>query len=188
MSKRKFAILFLFSLLCLCTAVVSHAETTTVSSYEIISDLVIKDNANGTIYEFNSVEFRDDFLTNNSQYQTRLSGVADTRRTFVRSIRKSFTSGPLSITAYGGAAGATVTAPLTFTFSDPQTGLGVSVTLGTSHNVPPYTYGYIVAKVHYNLNEYNLFVRYLGTNTYVPAGKAYDISNVSGWTELKTWK
>ena len=188
MSKVKFIILSFLSIICLCITTISHAETTAVTNYEIISELVIKDNANGTIYKFNSVELRDYFINNNSKYQTRSAGVADVRRTFVRSIRKTLSSGAISNTAYGGVAGATVTSPLTFNFTDPQTGIGISVNLGTSHNVPPHTYGHIVAKVQYNLNEYNLSVRYIGTNTYVPAGKAYDISNVFGWTELRTWK
>lgn len=167
---------------------VSHAETPTVAKYEIISTLVIKDNTNGIIYKFNSVECRDAFLNNNSKYETRSSGVADVRRTFVRSRRVLYTTGPLSITAYGGKAGATVTSPLAVGFTDPKTDLGGTVHLGTSHNVPPNTYGHIVGKIRYNVDEYNLSVRYLGTNKYVPAGKSYGISNVNGWTELKTWK
>ncbi|HEL1636336.1 hypothetical protein [Streptococcus suis] len=188
MSKRKFIILFLFSILCLCSPMVSHAETTLLSNYEVISDLVIVDNENGILYEFYSEEYRDDFLASNSKYQTRSNGVADTKRVFVRSIPKTYTSGAISINAYGGEAGATLTPPVSYSFADPKTGHEVTVSLGVSHNVPPYTYGHIIVKANYNLNEYDLKVRYLGTNKYVNAGKTYTISNAIGWTELRTWK
>lgn len=178
----------MFSILYLCLPIVSHAETTLLSNYEVISDLVIVDNENGILYEFYSEEYRDDFSASNSKYQTRSTGVADTKKVFVRSIPKAYTSGAISFNAYCGEAGATLTLPLTHTFSDPQTGHGISVNLEGSHNVPPYTYGHIIVKASYNLNEYDLKVRYLGTNKYVNAGKTYTISNAIGWTELRTWK
>lgn len=188
MNKLKFIVISFLSVFFLGTAVVVGADTIPGTNYEVISDLSIKDVSSNIVYEFYSTDLRDDFIMANSQYQSRSNGVADYRKIFVSSTRQSYTTGPISATVYGGQAGASVTSQANVSFTVPKTNIGVNIGGSVTHNVPPRTYGYIVGKSSYNLNKYNLQVRYLGTNNYVSAGVAYDVSNVSTWTALHTWR
>ena len=95
---------------------------------------------------------------------------------------------PHQVLYYGGKAGATLTVGAGVSFSAPESGAGLSLNHSVSHNVPPYTYGYIRLKASYTVNVRKLEVRYLGTNKWVPAGQTSTISNVSVWSELVTWK
>ena len=137
---------------------------------------------------FYTTELRDAYLESKSMYQTRSNGIADYRTSYSYSYKKSTTSGAVSSTAYGGKAGATLTVSAGVSFSDPESGAGLGLNHSVSHNVPPYTYGYIRLKASYTVNVRNLEVRYLGTNKWVPAGETSTISNVSVWSELVTWK
>lgn len=190
MNKLKLMILSLLGILSFGTVMVAQSETISNSSYEIISDLIVKDTVNSLVYQFDSVDFRDQFLEANSGIQTRsnATGVADSRRKFVSSVRKTLTSGAISSTVYGGKAGASISSDASFGFTDPTSGLGFNLGRSVTHNVPPYTYGHIIGKASYNLNTYRIELRYLGTNRYVSGGTAYSISNVNTWTELRTWK
>ena len=137
---------------------------------------------------FYTTELRDTYLESKSMYQTRSNGVADYRTRYSHSYNRSITSGPVSSTAYGGKAGATLTVSAGVNLSAPESEAGLSLNHSVSHNVPPYTYGYIRLKASYTVNVRKLEVRYLGTNKWVPAGETSTISNVSVWSELVTWK
>lgn len=125
-------------------------------------------------------------------YQTRSNAtdVVDYRTSYSYSYsyESSATSRALSSTVYGGKAKATLTVSVGVGFSAPESGFGLSLNHSVSHNVPPYTYGYIRLKASYTVNVRKLEVRYLGTNKWGPAGETSTISNVSVWSELVTWK
>ena len=99
-------------------------------------------------------------------YQTRsnATGVVDYRTSYSYSYESSATSRALSSTVYGGKAKATLTVSVVVGFSAPESGFGLSLNHSVSHNVPPYTYGYIRLKASYTVNVRKLEVRYLGTN------------------------
>lgn len=187
----KLKILFfsvLSSLLFLVTTSTVFADVYPGTNYEIVSNRVIKDIATGELLSFYTTELRDTYLESKSMYQTRSNGVADYRTRYSHSYKKSTTSGPVSSTAYGGKSGATLTVGAGVGFSAPESGAGLSLNHSVSHNVPPYTYGYIRLKASYTVNVRKLEIRYLGTNKWVPAGNSSTISNVSVWSELVTWK
>ena len=187
----KLKILFfslLSSLLFLVTTSTVFADIYPGTNYEIVSNRVIKDINTGELLSFYTTELRDAYLESKSMYQTRsnATGVADYRTKYSHSYESSATSGALSSTAYGGKAGATLTIGAGASFSAPESGVGLSLNHSVSHNVPPYTYGYIRLKASYTVNVRKLEVRYLGTNKWVPAGETSTISNVSVWSELVT--
>lgn len=189
----KLKILFfslLSSLLFLVTASTVFADVYPGTHYEIVSNRIIKDINTGELLSFYTTELRDAYLESKSMYQTRsnATGVADYRTKYSHSYESSATSGALSSTAYGGKAGATLTIGAGASFSAPESGVGLSLNHSVSHNVPPYTYGYIRLKATYTVNVRKLEVRYLGTNKWVPAGETSTISNISVWSELVTWK
>lgn len=137
---------------------------------------------------FHTVELRDAFLQSKSGYQTRsnATNVAGYRTRYHRSYNATATAGAVSPTAYGGKAGASLTVNAGVRFS--AKGFGFKLGGSVTHKVPPYTYGYIRLKSSYKVNVSKLEVRYLGTNTWVPAGESSTISNVRVWGELHTWK
>lgn len=190
---NKFKILFLSvlsSLLLLGTSSVVLADVYPGTNYEILSDLVVKEINTGEIIEFYSIELKEAFLESKSVYQTRsnATGVADNRSKYSHSYYGTSTSGAMTGTAYGGAGGATLTLSAGIGFTDPKYGWGFNLETSVSHNVPPYTYGYIRLKSSYKVNVYKLEVRYLGTNKWVPAGETRIPSNKKVWSELATWK
>lgn len=178
----------LSSLLFLGISSTVSADVVPGTNYEIVSNLVVKDVNTGEVLRFYTPELRDAFLQSTSGIQTRsnATGVADYRTKYLRSYNYTATSGPMSITAYGGKAGAslTVNAGVKFSKKRFRFSLGGSVT----HKVPPYTYGYIRLKSSYTAKVSKLEVRYLGTNKWVPAGEASTLANVRVWSELHTWK
>ena len=189
----KLKILFfavLSSLVFLVSTSTVFADVYPGTNYEIVSNHVVKDINTGELLSFYTTELRDTYLESKSMYQTRsnATGVADYRTSYSYSYKSSATSGARSSTAYGGKAGATLTVGAGVSFSAPESGAGLSLNHSVSHNVPPYTYGYIRLKASYTVNVRKLEVRYLGTNKWVPAGETSTISNVSVWSELVTWK
>ena len=182
----------LSSLLFLVTTSTVFADVYPGTNYEIVSNRIVKDINTGELLSFYTTELRDAYLESKSTYQTRsnATGVADYRTSYSYSYsyKSSATSGARSSTAYGGKAGATLTVGAGVSFSAPESGAGLSLNHSVSHNVPPYTYGYIRLKASYTVNVRKLEVRYLGTNKWVPAGETSTISNVSVWSELVTWK
>lgn len=91
-----------------------------------------------------------------------LSSLLFYRTIYLQSHNTTVTSGLVSTTAYGGKAGASLTAITGVSFSYNRFGfsLGGSMT----HKVPPSTYGYIRLKSSYTVKVSKLEVRYLGTN------------------------
>ena len=180
----------LSNLFFLVTTSTVFADVYPCTNYEIVSNRVVKDINTGELLSFYTTELIDAYLESKSTYQTRSNetGVADYRTSYSHSYKSSATSGALSSTAYGGKVGATLTLSAGVGFSAPESGAGLSLTHSVSHNIPPYTYGYIRLKASYTVNVRKLEVRYLGTNKWVPAGETSTISNVSVWSELVTWK
>ena len=180
----------LSNLFFLVTTSTVFADVYPCTNYEIVSNRVVKDINTGELLSFYTTELRDAYLESKSTYPTRsnATGLADYRTRYSHSYKSSATSEALSSTAYGGKAGATLTISAAVNFSAPESGSGLSLNHSVSHNVPPYTYGYIRLKASYTVNVRKLEVRYLGTNKWVPAGQTSTISNVSVWSELVTWK
>ena len=188
---RKFKIFFVYllsSLLFLGISTAVSADVIPGTNYETVSNLVVKDVNTGEVLRFYTPELRDAFLQSTSRYQTRsnATGVADYRTTYLRSYNDTATSGPVSTTAYGGKAGASLTVNAGASFS--HKGFGFSLGGSVTHKVPPYTYGHIRLKSSYTVKVSKLEVRYLGTNKWVPAGESSTLANVRVWSELRTWK
>lgn len=184
----KLLILLMLSLICLVGVDSAKAETIPGTNLEIVSKLVVKDVSSGTYYQFETLEGRNIFVESNTKYKSRSNGVRATRRIFSHSYRDSGTSSAISTTAYGGRAGASLTVSAGAGFTHPKYGLGLSLGISATHNVPPYTYGYIILKSTFTVNVYRLEVQYYGSNRWHSAGRVHTFSNIRTWSELRTWK
>jgi len=165
MNKLKLIFLLLFSLLTFGIFLDVKADTIPGSDFEVVSELVLKENKTGVIYEFENLETREQFLKS-------------------RNITPSNAS---SFRSYGGSSGASVSISSGQSFSSSEYGIGFTYGSAATHFVPPYKYGYIVLKASFTVNIYKLEVKYQGTNEWRPAGRIKTFSNTNVWTELRTY-
>lgn len=98
----------LFSLLTFGIFLDVKADTIPSPDFEVISELVLKENKTGVIYEFENLETREQFLksrniTSSNASSFRYYGVSSVRRTYLSSYRDTAVSGRVSYTVYGGA-------------------------------------------------------------------------------------
>lgn len=192
MNRLKSIFLLLFSLLTFGIFLDVKADTIPNPDFEVISELVLKENKTGVIYEFENLETREQFLksrniTPSNASSFRSYGVGSVRRTYLSSYRDTAVSGRVSYTVYGGSSGASVSISSGQSFSSSEYGIGFTYGSAATHFVPPYKYGYIVLKASFTVNIYKLEVKYQGTNEWRPAGRIKTFSNTNVWTELRTY-
>lgn len=192
MNRPKLIFFLLFSLLTFGIFLDVKADTIPSSDFEVVSELVLKENKTGVIYGFENLETREQFLksrniTTSNVSSFRSYGVSSVRRTYLSSYRDTAVSGRVSYTVYGGSSGASVSISSGKIFSSSEYGIGFTYGSVATHFVPPYKYGYIVLKASFTVNIYKLEVKYQGTNEWRPAGRIKTLSNKNVWTELRTY-